>query len=113
MAEDDLDALGSLAEKATNAVFRLTQNPRRGRTKVGVLRGVRALEFSMPGGQYRAAYVVQESHHRCVVFMIGPHENFYREAERRYRLLKKRGDLELRVVYQLALHRPSGEWYAF
>jgi hypothetical protein len=47
MAEDDLDALGSLAEKATNAVFRLTENPRRGRTKVGVLRGVRALEFSM------------------------------------------------------------------
>jgi hypothetical protein len=41
-------------------------------------------------GAYRAAYVVMEDQKRCVVFLVGPHEGFYKKAERRYEALKKR-----------------------
>jgi hypothetical protein len=57
------------------------------------LRGVRSLEFSLPGGEHRAAYYVLIDDRVCLVFAIGPHENFYRLAERRYEALVKAGTL--------------------
>jgi mRNA-degrading endonuclease RelE of RelBE toxin-antitoxin system len=93
-AEKDLDDLGEEgAATATRALLALESNPTRGHTLTGSLTGARSLEFSMPGGQYRAAYVVLPAERLCLVFMVGPHENFYREAERRYQRLKKRRPL--------------------
>jgi hypothetical protein len=89
MADEDLDNLGGLRDQAVRELLTLEDNPYRGRGKAGQLRGTRALAFNMPGGAYRAAYVLREDLRRCVVFMVGPHENFYREAERRYTRLKK------------------------
>jgi hypothetical protein len=54
------------------------------------LKGVRALEFSLKGVTYRAAYVVAEVERVCLVFMVGPHEGFYQKAERRVKALRKR-----------------------
>lgn len=60
----------------------------------GSLRGARALEFNLKGsGAYRAVYVVLEDERVCLVFIIGPHENIYRTATRRYEALKRSGDL--------------------
>lgn len=57
----------------------------------GLLRGSRSLEFSLPGGSvYRAIYVVIASSRVCYVFKIGPHENIYKDAARRYQAWKKR-----------------------
>ncbi|MFQ5796543.1 MAG: hypothetical protein ACE5JP_16040 [Candidatus Bipolaricaulia bacterium] len=57
------------------------------------MKGVRSLEFSLPGGAYRAAYMVQESEQVCLVFLIGPHEGFYKKAERRVAALRKQGEI--------------------
>lgn len=90
-AEKDLENLGEEgAAVATRALLTLESNPTRGHTLAGALTGARSLEFSMPGGEYRAAYLVLPAERLCLVFMVGPHENFYREAERRYQRLKKR-----------------------
>lgn len=86
-AQKDLRRLDrTVLEKALRAMTDLATNPLSGHALTGSLRGVRSLEFSAPGGAYRAAYIV----HRdvCIVFMVGPHENFYKIAERRYRALK-------------------------
>jgi hypothetical protein len=53
------------------------------------LLGARSLEFSLPGEAYRAAYIVLEEEQVCLVFQVGPHENFYKTAERRYAALRR------------------------
>lgn len=102
-AEKDLLRLRAWTTRATNELMSLETDPYRGHTLTGSLQGARALEFSLPGGQYRAAYVIQENvpkednpnetHSVCLVFMVGPHENFYREAERRLKALRKIGEI--------------------
>lgn len=84
-AKKDLADLQSGRERALRTISTLAQNPKAGHLLSGLLRGVRSLEFSLPGGAYRAAYVLQTERHVCLVFLIGPHENFYEKAERRYR----------------------------
>jgi hypothetical protein len=60
----------------------------------GSLRGCRSLEFNLKGsGAYRAVYVVDPEQPICIVFLIAPHENVYREAERRVRALRKTGEI--------------------
>lgn len=79
--KDLKDLLHEMHRRARAALERLTENPSAGHTLTGSLRGVRSLEFSGPGGAYRAAYVVNDN--RCIVFMVGPHKGFYAKAERR------------------------------
>lgn len=56
----------------------------------GSLSGVRALGFNLKGsGAYRAVYTVIERDRVCVVFLVGPHENIYKTAERRWAALRK------------------------
>lgn len=86
-AKKDLDSLQSAREKALRAILTLEQHPLAGHALAGSLRGVRSLEFSLPGGAYRAAYTVNAEHEVCLVFLIGPHESFYEKAQRRYRAL--------------------------
>ncbi|UOF88765.1 type II toxin-antitoxin system RelE/ParE family toxin [Fodinisporobacter ferrooxydans] len=88
-AEKDIARLRENRGKALKAILALETDPYIGHTLSGSLRGVRSLEFSLPGGAYRAAYVVLENQEVCLIFIVGPHENFYDEAERRYRALQK------------------------
>jgi hypothetical protein len=90
-AEKDLVRLRSGTAQATGALLALEADPRRGHTLKGSLQGVRSLEFTLPGGAYRAAYVVLEAQRACLVFMVGPHEGFYDKAERRYAALRRLG----------------------
>lgn len=88
-AEKDLLGLRELTEKATRELLALKQDPYKGHALKGSLRGARALEFSLKGVAYRAAYVVLEEEKVCLVFMVGPHEGFYQKAERRVKALRK------------------------
>jgi mRNA interferase RelE/StbE len=88
-AEKDLERLRGMRRKALQAIFQLEQNPEKGHLLTGTLKGVRSLEFSLPGGAYRAAYVLSGEKDVCLIFIVGPHENFYEKAERRHEALKK------------------------
>ena len=89
-AEKDLKKLRVLAEEAVREILALKQNPYLGHQLKGSLLGVRALESSLEGVAYRAAYIVQEDDKTCLVFMIGSHEGFYQKAVRRAKTLKSR-----------------------
>lgn len=92
-AEKDLSRLRSFRDKAVRALLALEQDPYKGHTLTGSLRGARSLEFSLPGGAYRAAYVVLEEAEGpvCLVFLVGSHEGFYEKAERRMEALRRLG----------------------
>lgn len=90
-AEKDLDDLRGLKDQAVNEILKLEHSPYLGEQKRGTLKGVRALSFTMPGGAYRAAYVIDARERVCLVFIVGPHEGFYSIAERRFRALRKQG----------------------
>ncbi len=93
-AEKDLRKLrGRADERALEALSGLEQDPFAGHRLTGAMSDVRSLEFSSVGGAYRAAYVVLVPERVCVVFMIGAHEGFYREAERRAAALQKQGKI--------------------
>ena len=89
--EKDLLRLRDLTQRATKEILALKENPYKGHMLKGSLRGARALEFSLKGVAYRAAYVVLEEEKVCLVFMVGPHEGFYEKAERRARALRRQG----------------------
>ena len=90
-AEKDLADLRPWTEQAIDALLTLEQNPFHGHALMGSLKGTRSLEFSLPGGAYRAVYVVQEAQRVCLVFLVGPHEGLYQRAERRIRALRRSG----------------------
>lgn len=90
----------SFRDKAARALLALELDPYKGHALTGSLCGARSLEFSLPGGAYRAAYVVLEEERTCLVFLVGPHEGFYRKAERRMEALRRLGgDLKYRLEY--------------
>ena len=92
-AEKDVLRLRPHHVKALKAIQVLMGSPRKGHTLSGSLQGVRSLEFSLPGGAYRAAYVIREEEQECLVFLVGPHEGFYERAKRRATALRKMGAL--------------------
>ena len=83
----DVVDLQTYLVEVMEAIFTLRETPQRGHTLTGSLHGARALEFSLPGGAYRAAYVVDDRTRVCRVLAIGPHESFHEMAERRYAAL--------------------------
>lgn len=90
-AEKDLDDLKQHRDRAVREILRLETNPAAGHLLKGSLRGARALEFTLKGGgAYRAVYVVIDNERICIIFLVGPHENIYKLAERRYAALLKR-----------------------
>ncbi|HUG13820.1 MAG TPA: type II toxin-antitoxin system RelE/ParE family toxin [Thermomicrobiales bacterium] len=91
-AEKDLERLKSRRDQAMRALLQLEENPVAGHTLSGNLKGARSLEFSLKGsGVYRAVYTILEDDRVCVIFIIGPHENIYDKAERRYKALRRAG----------------------
>lgn len=89
-AEKDLIKLRDLKEKAMGEILKLKKNPHKGHILSGSLRGARALAFSHKGIAYRAAYAVLEKERICLVFMVAPHEGFYKKAQRRAKSIKYR-----------------------
>lgn len=84
-AERDLDDLKQNRDKVVRKLDRLRDDPQSGHTLAGSLRGTRSLEFNLKGsGAYRAVYTIIDRERLCIVFVVGPHENIYRVAERRY-----------------------------
>ncbi|MBA3449683.1 MAG: type II toxin-antitoxin system RelE/ParE family toxin, partial [Chloroflexia bacterium] len=93
-AEKDLKRFLPWQVRATRAIARLENDPHLGHPLRGSLRGARSLEFSLKGsGVYRAVYVVFDDRRVCPIFIIGPHENIYDEAERRIAALRRSGQL--------------------
>ncbi len=90
-AEKDLRDLRSYIGRVMRALAQLEGEPRRGHSLSGSLKGVRSLEFSLPGGAHRAVYTVNDDERVCLVFLIGSHEGIYKLAERRFEALKRGG----------------------
>ena len=91
-AEKDLVRLRPWTDEATRAVLRLADDPFLGHALSGNLKGLRSLEFTLKGsGAHRAVYVVFDVERVCLVFIVGPHENIYRKAERRLASLRHQG----------------------
>jgi mRNA-degrading endonuclease RelE of RelBE toxin-antitoxin system len=89
-AAKDLDDLKHDRDRAVRELERLRDDPHAGHTLRGSLRGARALEFSLKGGgAYRAVYTVLDAERVCIIFVVGPHENIYKLAERRWAALQK------------------------
>lgn len=62
-----------------------------GHTLTGSLRGTRSLELNFKGsGAYRAVYTMIDEDRVCIIFIVGPHENIYKKAERRWAAVKRR-----------------------
>lgn len=59
------------------------ENPLVGEVKKGGLRGVRVHKFSHERLTYILAYRVQTQGRQVQFLAVGPHENFYRDLQRR------------------------------
>jgi mRNA-degrading endonuclease RelE of RelBE toxin-antitoxin system len=91
-AEKDLKKLRPHVERASGILRGLADDPFRGHSLTGDLKGARSLEFSLPGsGVYRAVYVVIDDAEICLIFIVGPHENIYDRAKRRLQALRRSG----------------------
>ena len=89
VVQKDLKALKRVQGQVFDAILELETNPKKGHELKANLQGVRALEFSIKGsGQYRAAYLLLEEQKTCIVFAVGPHENFYAAAAKKAKLIK-------------------------
>ncbi len=89
-AKKDVKDLRQHGDQVLREILCLGEDPLAGHALKGALRGARALEFNLKGGgAYRAVYTVIDNERVCIVFVVGPHENIYREAERRYTALLK------------------------
>jgi mRNA-degrading endonuclease RelE of RelBE toxin-antitoxin system len=102
VAQKDLKAFKHNRDEVVAAILELETNPKKGHELKGNLQGARALEFSIKGsGQYRAAYLLLEDRRTCIVFAIGPHENFYDWAAKKIKQIKPLIE-EVRAAKRLA-----------
>lgn len=87
----DLKRFRSVMGELLRKLAVLEQNPDAGEELAGNLRGAYSLKFSLKGtGECRAAYLKLPDNRICLLFLVGPRENFYREAERRFEALQRR-----------------------
>jgi hypothetical protein len=87
-AERDIAGYRRWKDRVTRELLALEQEPYKGHLLKGNLKGCRSLEFSLPDGAHRAAYIVIEADAVCLVFMVAAHEGFYERAARRYASLR-------------------------
>ena len=87
--QKDLKALWHNKETIVEEILELEKNPTKGHELSGNLQGIRSLEFRIKGsGEYRVAYLLLEEEKVCLVFALGPHENFYDLVSRRAKIVK-------------------------
>jgi len=90
-AEKDIKGYKGFRQGVLSELQALEQDPYKGHPLSQNLKGARSLEFSLPDGAHRAAYVVLQDELVCLVFLVAPHESFYDKAERRYGALQRLG----------------------
>ena len=73
----------SLQEAIDATVRAIVADPLIGKPKVGVLKGVRIFTFTHQGLEYLVAYRMETRKRLIQLLAVGPHENFYRDLERR------------------------------
>lgn len=90
-AEKDLDKLRQHRDQAVREIRKLRTNPLKGHTLRGSLRRTvlsssisRVREHTGPSMSF---WTISES---ASFFIVGSHENIYKEAERRYKAFQKR-----------------------
>ncbi len=89
--EKDLKSFRSVQGDLLRKLAVLERNPDAGEELSGNLRGAWSLKFSLRGtGECRAAYIKLLDNRICLLFLVGPRENFYREAHRRFEALQRR-----------------------
>lgn len=89
--EKDLKSFRSVQGDLLRKLAVLERNPDAGEELSGNLRGAWSLKFSLRGmGECRVAYNKLPDNRICLLFLIGPRENFYREALRRFEALQRR-----------------------
>lgn len=92
--EDDLQDLEPYRKRVVQEMLALEENPYKGHTLKGALRGLRSLEFFLPEGACRSVYAVKAKERVCLVIIVGYHEGLYEKAERRVRALRRQGMLK-------------------
>lgn len=75
--EDDLKEFGQYRTNAIQEILVLETEPCAGHTLKGKLKGLRSLEFSLPGGACRTIYKIKDDVHICLVVIVAYHENIY------------------------------------
>jgi hypothetical protein len=66
-----------------DAVKSIVKNPLVGDPKVGALKGVRVVKFTVEGGlELLLAYQFNTRRHVIELLDVGPHENFYRDLQK-------------------------------
>jgi mRNA-degrading endonuclease RelE of RelBE toxin-antitoxin system len=78
VVQKDLKALKRIQEQVLDAILELEAHPKKGHE----------LKANKGSGQYRAAYLLLEEQKTCIVFAVGPHENFYAAAAKKAKLIK-------------------------
>ncbi len=73
----------SLQEAIDAAVRMILADPLIGTPKVGVLKGVRVFKFTHQELEYLVAYRLEIQKRLIRLLAVGPHENFYRDLQRR------------------------------
>lgn len=73
----------SLQKAIDTAVRTILADPLIGTPKVGVLKGVRVFKFMHQGLEYLVAYRLEMRKRQIPFLAVGPHENFYRDLQRR------------------------------
>jgi len=67
----------------------LKDDPFAGDPLEGSLSKVRSIHFTLKGsGEWRTAYYVLSKDRVCLILLVGPRENFYRKAKKRYDVMK-------------------------
>lgn len=87
-AAKDLKDLRQFRERVVRELSRLEMDPLAGHPLTGPLGKLRSLEFSLPGGEFRAVYFFHAASRTCFVIAVGPHEHIYEQASRRYEYLR-------------------------
>jgi mRNA-degrading endonuclease RelE of RelBE toxin-antitoxin system len=83
-ADKDLDDFPGQEETIIRQLAELSKTPKSGKPLAGALSGTYSIVLNIPAsGQYRAAYVLDDERQECLIFLIGPRENFYTKAQRR------------------------------
>jgi hypothetical protein len=73
----------SLQEAIDATVRAILADPLIGKPKVGVLKGVRIFKFTHQGLEYLVAYRLEMRTRLIQLLTVGPHENFYRDLQRK------------------------------
>ena len=73
----------SLQEAIDAAVRAILADPLIGTPKIGVLKGVRVFKFMHQGLEYLVAYRLETRTRLIQLLTVGPHENFYRDLQRK------------------------------